>query len=86
MDDSEKITWFHLPEAPPYVAGSTGGPGAYGGSLDGGWLTLPVGTTVTLHGIQGTWRVVRSHFHWGHPDEETGMHIFLEEDRDANTE
>jgi hypothetical protein len=75
----EQWTYFHLPDAPPYTAGQpVSGSRGYGGSMPG-WVSLSVGTTVTLHGVQGTYRVTRSHFHWGHDDEEPGMHIFLEE-------
>lgn len=78
MKEEEKTTWLHLPGAREYKPGATAVTGGYGGSIDGAWLMLPVGATVSLHGVKGLWKVVRSHFHWGHPDEESGMHIFVE--------
>lgn len=78
MDSDKKITWFHLPDAPEYDPNTLTVSERYGGSILGEWLSLPVGTKVTLHGVNGEWNVIRSHFHVGHPDEQGGMHIFLE--------
>jgi hypothetical protein len=73
--DNELNTYFHLPGTPPYKPGEQSRGGA---SIPNQCVSLPTGTPVTLHGIPGVYRVVSSHFHWGHPDEDPGMHIFLE--------
>jgi len=40
-------------------------------------IPLYEGMIFTIHGIQGKFEVKSWRFHWGHPDEQTGLHIEL---------
>lgn len=40
-------------------------------------IPLYEGMVFTIHGIEGEFRVKSWRFHWGHPDEQAGLHIEL---------
>jgi hypothetical protein len=77
--DDTNWTWFHLPDAPDYDPHAPTVSEGYGASIEG-WLALVPGTRVTIHGRNyAEYRVSHSHFHVGHPAEQGGMHIYLED-------
>lgn len=72
-------TFFHVPGGEPYHLGRAGQGGQYGGTVEE-FVFLPPGTMVTIHGHEGMrYKVAGYSFHVGQPDEDEGMHIFLEE-------
>jgi hypothetical protein len=76
MDD-QPTTFFHLPGDHEYdpIHRPTARPNH--DIRAAGYVALADGAAVTIHAM-GLYRVLRSSFHVGHPDESPGMHIFLE--------
>jgi len=72
-------TYFHLPGAPPIMPWAQEPMPAAAHSVPG-WLALPVGSTVTLHGREPQYyRVIGVYFHEGPPPQPAGLHLMLEE-------
>jgi hypothetical protein len=75
--DEQPTTFFHLPGDHEYDPIHRPTARLNHDIRVAAYVALADGAAVTIHGM-GLYRVLRSSFHVGHPDELPGMHIFLE--------
>jgi hypothetical protein len=75
--DNQATTFFHLPGDHDYDPIHRPHARLNHDIRATGYVSLAEGATVTIHGM-GVFRVLRSSFHVGHPDEQPGLHVFLE--------